>query len=109
MYDIKYTGDYPKEGNGWTTSTLDQKFDDDATKIYKGFYIAPAQVQGRRGSYSSVDNDGSPCFRIRPRYNSEYMWNLDALKKLKPIAGDAVNYHCSIPWFAYPGDMPEQL
>ena len=109
MYDIRYVGDYPKGDNGWTTSTIDQKFDDDATKIYKGFYLAPAQVQGRRGSYSSVDNNGSPCFRIRPRYNSEYMWNLDALKKLKPIAGNAVNYHCSIPWFAYPGDMPEQL
>ena len=108
MYDISYTGDYPKTDNGWTVTTLNQKVDTDATKIYKGFYLAPAQVQGRRGSYA-VDNGGSPCFRIRPRYNSEYMWNLSSLQALKPIAGDAVNYHCSIPWFAYPGDMPETL
>jgi hypothetical protein len=37
------------------------------------------------------------------------MWNKDGLSKIKPIDGEALNYHCSIPWFAYPGDMPESL
>ena len=37
------------------------------------------------------------------------MWNLNSLKALKPIAGDADNYQCSIPWFAYPGDIPQSL
>ncbi|HOO66299.1 MAG: SusD/RagB family nutrient-binding outer membrane lipoprotein [Bacteroidales bacterium] len=104
-YDIDYTGEYPSNGNGWTISTLDQKWDTDETKVYKGFYLAPAQVQNRRGSYNTF-NDGSPCYRIRPRYNSEYMWNKPSLEGLKPISGMANNYQCSIPWFAYPGAMP---
>ena len=108
MLDISYTGDYPSNGNGWTNTTLNQKWDTDATKIYKGFYLPSAQVQGRFGSFS-VRNLGSPAFRIRPRYNSEYMWNLSALEGLKPIKGTDDRYSCSIPWFAYPGDMPETL
>jgi hypothetical protein len=107
-YDIKYTGDYPTKGNGWDVSSVDQKWDTDPTKVYKGFYLAPAQVEDRRGNYDSR-NDGSPCYRVRPRYNSEYMWNLNSLKALKPISGAADNYQCSIPWFAYPGDIPATL
>jgi hypothetical protein len=106
MYDIAYSGDYPSNGNGWDKTTLNQKSDDDPTKVYKGYYLYPAQVQGRKGSYND-DNNGSPCFRLRPRYNSEYMWNLPSLQALRPIAGDAKDYQCSIPWFAYPGDMPQ--
>lgn len=107
-YDIDYTGDYPKLGNGWEKDQLTQKRDDDATKVYKGLYMAPAQFQGRRGTYN-VDNIGSPCYRMRPRYNSEYMWNKPSLETLKPISGTADNYQCSIPWFAYPGEMPESI
>jgi len=104
-YDIKYTGDYPTTDNGWTLNTVIQKWDTDATKVYKGLYLSPAQVTGRRAAYN-VDNGGAPCYRIRPRYNSEYMWNKPALETLKPISGLAVNYHTSIPWFAYPGNQP---
>ncbi len=104
-YDIKYTGDYPKKDNGWTLSTVIQKWDTDPTKVYKGLYLAPAQVSNRKGTYNTF-NDGSPCYRLRPRYNSEYMWNKPSLAGLKPIAGTADNYQCSIPWFAYPGAMP---
>lgn len=115
-YDIAYTGDYPKKGNGWDNNSLNQKWDEDATKVYKGFYMAAAQVEGRRGKYN-IDNEGSPAYRMTPRYNSEYMWNKPALYVLKPIpglvdngeGGKYVNYHISIPWFAYPGDMPESL
>ncbi|RPD96741.1 SusD/RagB family nutrient-binding outer membrane lipoprotein [Aureibaculum marinum] len=105
-FDVDYTGDYPSEGNGWSQAVVEQKWDTDPDKVYKGLYLAPAQVQGRKGSYS-VDNQGSPSYRIRPRYNSEYMWNLPSLEKLKPIPGTAVNYHTSIPWFAYPGELPQ--
>jgi hypothetical protein len=107
-YDIQYTGEYPTKGNGWDVSKVDQKWDTDPTKVYKGFYLAPAQVENRRSSYNTR-NEGSPSYRVRPRYNSEYMWNLNSLKALKPIAGDADNYQCSIPWFAYPGDIPATL
>ena len=105
-YDIAYTGDVPSLGNGWDKTLINQKRDDDASKVYKGFYLAPANVQGRRSAYNEKNN-GAPCYRLRPRYNSEYMWNLDNLKALKPIPGDADDYQCSIPWFAYPGDMPK--
>ncbi len=104
-YDIKYTGDFPSSGNGWDLSMVTQKWDSDDTKVYKGFYLAPAQVQHRKSSYNTK-NSGSPCYRIRPRYNSEYMWNKPSLESLVPIAGTAENYHCSIPWFAYPGNIP---
>lgn len=108
MYDISYSGDYPYNGNGWTNTTLDQKWDSDDSKVYKGLYLAPAQVTSRKTSYNT-NNEGSPCFRLRPRYNSEYMWNSASLEALKPISGTAANYQCSIPWFAYPGDYPESL
>ncbi len=104
-YDIAYTGDYPSEGNGWTETRIDQKWDTDPTKVYKGLYLAPAQVQNRKSSYN-VLNEGSPEYRLRPRYNSEYMWNVPSLEKLKPISGTAPNYHTSIPWFAYPNGYP---
>lgn len=107
-YDIVYTGEYPGMNNGWDLNKVDQKWDDDATKVYKGFYLAPAQVEGKRGKYN-LKNEGSPCYRVRPRYNSEYMWNKTALGSLKPISGLADNYHCSMPWFAYPGEYPESL
>lgn len=105
-FDIAYTGDVPSFGNGWDKTLINQKRDEDATKVYKGFYLAPANVQGRRSAYNERNN-GAPCYRLRPRYNSEYMWNLNNLKALKPIPGDADDYQCSIPWFAYPGDMPK--
>ena len=107
FYDIQYTGEYPKYGNGWDKTTLDQKRDEDPTKVYKGFYLLPAQFEGRRGTYNA-DNNGSPCFRIRPRYNSEYMWNKTNLDALLPIGGQELDYQCSIMWFCYPGDMPTE-
>jgi len=108
FYDISYSDNYPYLNNGWDINTVSQKWDTDASKVYKGFYLSPAQVAGRKGTYNTK-NHGSPCFRIRPRYNSEYMWNLPALKGLLPIAGTAENYQCSIPWFAYPGDLPTSI
>lgn len=105
-YDIKYTSDYPKSGDGWDLNTVTHKWDTDPAKVFKGLYLSPAQVQGRKIAYNTF-NEGSPCYRIRPRYNSEYMWNKPSLEKLKPISGMAPNYQCSIPWFAYPGDMPK--
>jgi hypothetical protein len=110
-YDIAYTGDYPSSGNGWDLTTVDQKWDTNPTKVYKGFFLLPAEVQDRGHSWqyyvgNATANQGSPCYRIRPRYNSEYMWNKPALSEIKPIAGTESNYQCSIPWFAYPGEMP---
>ena len=107
-YDIPHSGEYPWLNNGWTENTMDHKLDTDPNKVYKGFYLAPMQVAGRKSAYT-VKNAGAPMFRARPRYNSEYMWNQPALKQLKPISGMDDRYHTSMPWFAYPGDVPETL
>ena len=108
FYDIEFEGDYPYNGNGWNKQELMQKRDEDPTKVYKGFYLAPANFSGYRSRYSQTLNlEGSPCFRVRPRFNSEYMWNLPGLGALRPIPGTAVYYHCSIPWFCYPDGYPE--
>lgn len=107
-FDIDYDGEYPSLGNGWTETTVKPKWDTDETKVYKGFFLYPSQVEGRKVSYN-IRNQGSPCYRVRPRYNSEYMWNKNSLDALKPISGLAGNYHCSIPWFAYPGEVPGSL
>jgi len=104
-YDIQYTGEFPSKGNGWDLTTLNQKWDSDPTKVFKGLYMRPAQVTNRKLAFNTF-NDGSPSYRVRPRYNSEYMWNKPALSSLKPISGMADNYQCSIPWFAYPGNIP---
>ena len=45
------------------------------------------------------DNGGKPAQRYRPRFNSEYLWNLDALKK---VGGDKVDYHTYPMWFSQP-------
>ncbi len=105
-YDIDFNGEVPTFGDGYDLTTVTQKMDSDPTKVYKGFYLGPAQVEYRKSPWHA-DNNGSPCYRIRPRYNSEYMWNKASLDALKPISGNAPNYQCSIPWFAYPGDMPK--
>ena len=103
-YDIKFTGDVPSLNNGFTLTTVDQKWDSDPTKVFKGFYLMPAQVQGRRSAYSADFNQGSPCYRLRPRYNSEYMWNKNSLAALKPIDGNERTYITAIPWFAIPNE-----
>ena len=45
------------------------------------------------------DNAGKVVQRIRPRFNSEYVWNLPALKT---IGGDALDYHTKPLWIIQP-------
>lgn len=105
-YDIPHTGDIPSMGDGWDNITsINYKKDTDPTKVYKGFYLNPMEVTNKKTKFD-YRNEGAPCYRFRPRYNSEYMWNKPSLEKLKPISGTADNFHCSVPWFAYPGDAP---
>jgi hypothetical protein len=44
-------------------------------------------------------NNGKPAQRLRPRYNSEYVWNIDALAK---IGGLELDYHTKPVWFSQP-------
>ncbi len=45
------------------------------------------------------DNLGKPVQRVRPRYNSEYLWNVDELKR---IGGTNTDYHTVECWFTKP-------
>lgn len=44
-----------------------------------------------------VDNNGKIAYRVRPRYNSEYVWNFAALEA---IGGDKPDYHTEEMWFS---------
>jgi hypothetical protein len=46
-----------------------------------------------------VDNNGKPVYRIRPRYNSDYVWNRSELEK---IGGLALDYHTKPMWIIEP-------
>ena len=55
---------------------------------YQGVFIFPLSFY--------VDNGGKPAQRYRPRYNSEYLWNTAALKKIGGLDND---YHTKLMWF----------
>ncbi|HSC52855.1 MAG TPA: SusD/RagB family nutrient-binding outer membrane lipoprotein [Phnomibacter sp.] len=61
----------------------------DAT-IWQGFTFPPTFFP---------DNGGKPVYRIRPRYNSEYLWNVESLKK---VGGFDPDYHTRPTWFVNP-------
>lgn len=44
-------------------------------------------------------NQGKFAYRIRPRYNSEYVWNRDELERIGATAPD---YHTKPTWFSLP-------
>lgn len=46
-----------------------------------------------------ADNGGNLVYRLRPRYNSEYIWNREALDK---IGGLATDYHTKEMWITIP-------
>ncbi|MBA4156322.1 MAG: SusD/RagB family nutrient-binding outer membrane lipoprotein [Gemmatimonadetes bacterium] len=45
------------------------------------------------------DNAGKLVYRLRPRYNSEYVWNQDGLR---PIGGLELDYHTKPLWIIEP-------
>lgn len=106
QYDLKVGPDkIPSAANGsWTTNRSYYKVDTDPARVYKGFYLASADVTNRRSSFAST-NLGSPSYRILPRYNSEYIWNKTALAALTPISGLAPNYNTSMVWFSLPAQQ----
>ncbi len=51
------------------------------------------------GSDLFTDNGGKAVYRVRPRYNSEYVWNLNELIR---IGADKLDYHTKRMWFSEP-------
>ncbi|WP_374948773.1 SusD/RagB family nutrient-binding outer membrane lipoprotein [Mucilaginibacter sp.] len=60
------------------------------TNIFQG-YVKPANIY--------PDNAGKQVYLLRPRYNSEYIWNIPALKSIGATNAD---YHTTKPWFILP-------
>ena len=60
------------------------------TQVFRGFTV-PTTLY--------VDNSGKVVQRIRPRYNSEYVWNVPALQA---IGGLAPDYHTKPLWITLP-------
>jgi hypothetical protein len=46
-----------------------------------------------------TDNNGKPVQRLRPRFNSEYLWNIEALTA---VGGFDIDYHTKPMWFSQP-------
>lgn len=59
-------------------------------QVYPGFAL-PTTLYG--------DNGGQPVYRLRPRYNSEYVWNQEGLDA---IGGLAADYHTKPLWIIQP-------
>ena len=60
------------------------------TQVYPGFAI-PTNLY--------PDNGSKPVYRIRPRYNSEYVWNIASLTAIGAMAAD---YHTKPTWIVNP-------
>jgi hypothetical protein len=67
------------------------------TTIYSRYTLLP-DITYSTGTLFE-DNNGKLAYRARPRYNSEYVWNLESLKK---IGADKLDYHTTKPWFILP-------
>ncbi|GAB3203404.1 hypothetical protein ABID22_000844 [Pontibacter aydingkolensis] len=71
------------------------EIDNDASdNVFRGF-ILPTDA----GLQFYSTNGGKPAYRVRPRYNSEYVWNIEALRT---IGGLETNYHTKEMWFSSP-------
>jgi hypothetical protein len=69
-----------------------RRYSYDTTNIYNTFVHLPLTL-------IHPDNGGKLMERLRPRYNSEYLWNVDALTS---VGGFNINYHTKKCWFSLP-------
>ncbi len=58
-------------------------------QVYKGFTLPTL----------APENLGKPVYRVRPRFNSEYVWNREELLRIGALNGD---YHTYETWFSQP-------
>ena len=77
-------------GIGCLESWVDMRRYNYSSDIYTGF-VLPITTQ------LSADNNGKSAQRVRPRYNSEYVWNRNSLDL---IGGNNLDYHTYELWFS---------
>jgi hypothetical protein len=70
--------------------------DESGLQVYRGF--TPPAV-GAASTNLFPDNNGKLVYRVRYRFNSEFVWNLDELKRL---GADALDWHTKETWFSKP-------
>ena len=79
-------------GHGALEAWVDMRRYKYDTNIYTTF-VTPTTSQ------YFPDNNGKLAYRFRPRYNSEYVWNREALNT---FGGNNADYHTYEPWFVKP-------
>ncbi len=77
-------------GHGMLETWVDMRRFQYSPDIYTGFTPPPSLFP---------DNSGKLVQRVRPRFNSEYMWNAASLAK---IGADKPDYHTVPMWFSQP-------
>ena len=64
--------------------------DANGVQVYTGFTLPAAEDIFQ-------DNGGKMAYRMRPRFNSEYVWNINELNR---IGATAIDYHTKEMWFS---------
>ena len=64
-------------------------------QVYAGFTPPPTSPI----NYLTSTNNGKWVYRCRPRYNSEYLYNIPELTRLGALNNDYITYEC---WFSLP-------
>ena len=77
-------------GQGALETWVDMRRYNYSSDIYKGISFPTSLYP---------DNSGKFAQRVRPRYNSEYVWNLATLRTL---GADLPDYHTKSLWFVQP-------
>jgi hypothetical protein len=76
-------------GYGFNETWVDMRKYHYSNTIYTNWKVELARL------YSF--NNGQYAYRIRPRYNSEYVWNMETVTK---FGGDKLNYQTKPIWFS---------
>jgi Starch-binding associating with outer membrane len=66
-------------------------------QVYTNF--TPPPTGTGNGTLFSPDNVGKLVYRVRPRFNSEYIWNVNELAR---IGANTLDYHTKRMWFSEP-------
>lgn len=82
-------------GFGYLDTWTDMRKVRYSTDIYPTLNTVPNLANG--GLF--LDNNGKLPYRVRPRYNSEYVWNFASLQA---IGADKIDYHTVEMWFMQP-------
>ena len=77
-------------GYGFDETWFDLRKDKYSSAVFTGFKLPDVLFP---------DNQGKPAYRFRPRYNSEYLWNIESLRA---IGGLDPDYHTKEVWFVNP-------